>query len=286
MATKTSILNKLTDGPTATTCQTESIVALVSDFGEHAENGWNALPGDFATEFPNTLAHLKTMAKDVRADEIVNLTTHLVSAGGTALLGQFIKMTTVAGAAGVTRRTGPTPEATARKIAARRAAARMILDSINKLIADADGITMEMVDQAATAGDDEYVGTVDKLVARADFLLKLGSGGGSGTKVAHNRQLSNVTDGTVVLFNGVSGLISGDKLVISGDVAGGEYGSPSTAAVAVRRAQGAKNPSVNGWKAWATADGVKLADLHDGAESNVYVGADEDGFEAEIDEEA
>lgn len=69
------------------------------------------------------------------------------------------------------------------------------------------------------------------------------------------RDLANVDDGTIVLFDGVPGVIRGGRLELP---TGESFDAPSPTAVHIRG-----GGSYNGWVQWRLEDGRTLADAYD-----------------------
>lgn len=235
--------------------------AMVADLGTSGDNEVQSCD--------NIVAALRTFAKgETRTDMSSKVTLWYVTASqvagcfNTEHLTAITKAVTAASIGSAPKVSGPTPEQLIEDAILRYMAALSILGQVGAQIdasfdkdvaAEIRKVTNDMLPTESTA-------TLSKLIDRASFLAKpmTGRKGATGPKAQIGRSLSNLTDGLTFVFKEVTGEIKEGKLVVDGE----SFDNPSRAACSVAKKQGTKNPSFNGWEAWKTSDGKKLASVH------------------------
>jgi hypothetical protein len=233
--------------------------AMVEDLGESMDKD----PGSF----DKLVGALRTIPKgDARTDLSSKVPMWYLTAAGTSVnMEHMVALTravSVAAAGSAPKHVGPTAEELQGDAIVRLLAAKLTVMAVEKSIWDS--FDKDMVERIMGVGTEmvegDHLTSLNKLVDRAGFLAKpmTGRKGSTGPKAQIGRSLANLPDGLTFMFKEVEGTIKGGKLVVGEE----SFDNPSRAACKVATDKGVSKPSYNGWDAWRTKDGVKLATVH------------------------
>jgi hypothetical protein len=258
-ATSTPIFGDVVTALATTDAETLVIKAMVADLGDSMDKD----PGSF----DNLVAALRAIPKgDARTDMSSKVPMWYLTAAGTSVnmehLQGLTRAATVAAAGSAPKQVGPTAEELQGDAIVRLLAAKLTVLAVEKSIWDSfdKDMVSRIMDVSYEMVEGDHLASLNKLIDRAGFLAKpmTGRKGSTGPKAQIGRSLANLPDGLTFMFKEVEGTITGGKLVVGEEI----FDNPSRAACKVATDAGVSKPSYNGWDAWRTKDGQKLADAH------------------------